>query len=68
MSKTSASFGIGENMSGHQGPQSLEEQGVRAELTYNLLDGLSIMNTVRSPQAGAIVLFAGMLSPTVVSP
>ena len=52
-------------MSEYPEPQSLEEQGVYVELTNNLLDPLSIMNRVRSPQAGAIVLFAGMLSPTV---
>lgn len=36
-----------------------EEDDVYVELTHNILDALSIMNQVRSPQAGAIVLFAG---------
>ena len=38
----------------------LEERDVYVELTYANLDASSVMNRVRSPGAGAIVLFAGM--------
>ncbi|KAI1246111.1 hypothetical protein MGN70_013008 [Eutypa lata] len=37
----------------------LQEDGSYVALTHNLLNAQSIMDRVRSPQAGAIVLFAG---------
>jgi hypothetical protein len=37
----------------------LNDEAVHVELTYDHLDAVSIMNQVRSPKAGAIVLFAG---------
>ncbi|THY77382.1 Molybdopterin biosynthesis MoaE [Aureobasidium pullulans] len=40
-------------------PTELEEDGVFVALTHDTLDAASIMNKVRSPKAGAIVLFAG---------
>jgi hypothetical protein len=35
------------------------EDGIYVALTHEHLDPLAIMNKVRSPSAGAIVLFAG---------
>jgi molybdopterin synthase catalytic subunit len=40
----------------------LSEEAIHVELTYDHLDAVSIMNKVRSPKAGAIVLFAGRTS------
>lgn len=40
-------------------PTEFEEDGVFVALTHNTLDAVAIMNKVRSPKAGAIVLFAG---------
>lgn len=37
----------------------LEEENIHVELTYSHLDVTSIINRVKSPKAGAIVLFAG---------
>ena len=37
-----------------------EEEGIFVGLTNDVLDPAAIMNKVRSPKAGAIVLFAGM--------
>ena len=34
---------------------------MHVELTHDTLDAISIIKKVRSPQAGAIVLFAGMI-------
>jgi molybdopterin synthase catalytic subunit len=39
----------------------LDEENVHVELTYNNLDAISIMNRVKSPRAGAVVLFAGKI-------
>ena len=39
--------------------QSIREDGISVALTHGLLDARAIMNEVRSPKAGAIVLFAG---------
>ncbi|KAK5169257.1 Molybdopterin synthase catalytic subunit [Oleoguttula sp. CCFEE 6159] len=39
-------------------PMSITEPNIHVELTYDHLDVVSIMNRVRSPKAGAIVLFA----------
>ncbi|KAK0628568.1 Molybdopterin biosynthesis MoaE [Bombardia bombarda] len=43
----------------HQGVDLLEDDGCYVALTHDLLDAGSIMDKVRSPAAGAIVLFAG---------
>ncbi|KAF1983796.1 Molybdopterin biosynthesis MoaE [Aulographum hederae CBS 113979] len=37
----------------------LEEKNIHVELTHDLLSATAIMDRVRSPKAGAIVLFAG---------
>jgi molybdopterin synthase catalytic subunit len=42
-------------------PTQFEEDGVFVALTHDTLDAVAIMNKVRSPKAGAIVLFAGTL-------
>ncbi|KZL66067.1 molybdenum cofactor synthesis protein 2b [Colletotrichum incanum] len=42
-----------------RGPWESSEGACYAALTYDLLDATSIMNRVRSRQAGAIVLFSG---------
>jgi molybdopterin synthase catalytic subunit len=42
-------------------PTLFEEDGVFVALTHDTLDAGAIMNKVRSPKAGAIVLFAGTL-------
>jgi len=39
-----------------------KDEGIYIELTHATLDALALMNFVRSPKAGAIVLFAGILS------
>jgi molybdopterin synthase catalytic subunit len=43
----------------------LGEENVHVALTYDHLDAISTMNRVRSPKAGAIVLFAGDLFPSI---
>lgn len=40
-------------------PARLASDGVSVELTHNPLDILKITKDVKSPKAGAIVLFAG---------
>ncbi|KAL0937357.1 molybdenum cofactor synthesis protein 2b [Colletotrichum truncatum] len=42
-----------------QGPWEVSEGACYVALTYDVLDATAIMNRVRSPQAGAIVLFSG---------
>ena len=42
------------------GEKSLSEQDVYVSLTYDELNAKSIMDRVKSPKAGAVVLFAGM--------
>ena len=37
-----------------------EEEGISVALTHDILNPTLIMNKVKSPKAGAIVLFAGM--------
>ncbi|CAD0099677.1 unnamed protein product [Aureobasidium mustum] len=39
-------------------PTEFQEDGVFVALTHDTLDAVAIMNKVRSPKAGAIVLFA----------
>ncbi|OAA67619.1 Molybdopterin biosynthesis MoaE [Cordyceps fumosorosea ARSEF 2679] len=41
------------------GPWQLSEEGCHVALTHSHLDPSAVMNLVRSPSAGAIVLFAG---------
>ncbi|KAK7513222.1 Molybdopterin biosynthesis MoaE [Phyllosticta citriasiana] len=41
------------------GPMVREDDVVHVELTYNPLDAVSAMARVKSPKAGAVVLFAG---------
>jgi molybdopterin synthase catalytic subunit len=40
-------------------PNFLEEENIHVELTHDNLDVISIISKVKSPKAGAIVLFAG---------
>lgn len=42
--------------------QRREEECISVALTHDMLNPLSIMAEVKSPKAGAIVLFAGRLS------
>lgn len=42
-----------------EGEKSLVEQDIYVSLTYDELDAKSIMDRVKSPKAGAVVLFAG---------
>ncbi|CAD0041645.1 unnamed protein product [Aureobasidium pullulans] len=49
-------------------PTELEEDGVFVALTHDTLDAASIMNKVRSPKAGAIVLFAVHLAYEAYAP
>lgn len=39
--------------------QQIKEEGIVVALTHNELTAESAMNAVKSPKAGAIVLFAG---------
>jgi len=41
--------------------RELQENGCYVALTDDCLDAKSMMDRVRSPQAGAIVLFAGII-------
>ena len=43
-------------------PFIVSKDNAHVELTHTNLDPIYIMNKVKSPQAGAIVLFAGMKS------
>ena len=45
------------------GETSLSEQDVYVSLTYDELNAKSMMDRVKSPKAGAVVLFAGMILP-----
>jgi hypothetical protein len=47
-----------------EGEKSLAEQDIYVSLTYDELNAKSIMDRVKSPKAGAVVLFAGKLSLT----
>lgn len=42
-----------------EGEHSLSEHGVYVSLTYDKLDVTKAMGRVKSPKAGAVVLFAG---------
>jgi hypothetical protein len=44
------------------GEKSLSEQDVYVSLTYDELNAKSMMDRVKSPKAGAVVLFAGTIS------
>jgi len=48
------------------GEKSLSESDIYVSLTYDELNAKSIMDRVKSPKAGAVVLFAGM--PSLVLP
>lgn len=39
--------------------QSLEDEGISVSLIHDTLDVSTILTSVKSPKAGAIVLFAG---------
>jgi molybdopterin synthase catalytic subunit len=43
-------------------PTKIEDANIHVEITYNHLDTTSIISKVKSPKAGAIVLFAGTYS------
>ena len=45
-----------------EGEKSLVEQDMYVSLTYDELDAKSIMDRVKSPKAGAVVLFAGKIT------
>lgn len=47
---------------GEEAPQSLERDGIFVSLTHAPLDISSALNSVRSPEAGAVVLFIGIVS------
>ena len=49
-------------------PQHLEAEGVSVALTNSALDIPSVIANVKSPKAGAIVLFAGCFTPSVHHP
>ncbi|KAJ9618262.1 Molybdopterin synthase catalytic subunit [Taxawa tesnikishii (nom. ined.)] len=53
------SASLEEHVQQYNGPMQVEEEGVFVALTHDVLDAVAIMNRVRSPKAGAIVLFAG---------
>lgn len=42
-----------------EGEQSLSEGEIYVSLTYDELDATKVMARVKSPKAGAVVLFAG---------
>lgn len=42
------------------GEQSLNSESVYVSLTYDPLDATAAMTRVKSPKAGAVVLFAGL--------
>jgi hypothetical protein len=48
-------------------PTKLEEESIHVEITYDHLNINSIISQVKSPKAGAIVLFAGELFPPTLS-
>lgn len=43
-----------------EGDLSRSDEGVSVTLTYDELDSKAVMAQVKSPKAGAVVLFAGM--------
>jgi molybdopterin synthase catalytic subunit len=49
------------------GIKSEEEEGIYVGLTYDDLDVVSIMNRVKNPKAGAVVMFAGAFSASTHS-
>lgn len=51
-----------------QTANEIQEEGGYAALTNDLLNAQAIMNRVRSPQAGAIVLFAGKSHERTLAP
>lgn len=51
----------------HNETQHLEAEGVAVSLTYSELDIVSVVARVKSPKAGAIVLFAGCVSTSYLN-
>lgn len=49
------------------GEQSLSEDNIYVSLTYDELDATKAMARVKSPKAGAVVLFAGNARDTIPS-
>ena len=45
-----------------EGEQSLSEESIYVSLTYDELNATKAMARVKSPKAGAVVLFAGVYS------
>lgn len=54
------------NARSFEGEKSLEEQDIFVSLTYDLLDATAQMARVKSPKAGAVVLFAGTSDPMMI--
>ncbi|KAF1809887.1 Molybdopterin biosynthesis MoaE [Eremomyces bilateralis CBS 781.70] len=48
-------------------PSCVTEDGIQVSLTHELLDASQILSSVKSPSAGAIVLFAGTTRDTFQS-
>ena len=51
-----------------EGEQALEEQNVYVSLTYDELNAKTTMDRVKSPKAGAVVLFSGKMLPSLLAP
>jgi hypothetical protein len=51
-----------------EGEQALEEQNVYVSLTYDELNAKTAMDRVKSPKAGAVVLFSGTAFHNMLSP
>lgn len=51
-----------------EGEQALDEQNVYVSLTYDELNAKTTMDRVKSPKAGAVVLFSGMIFRNLASP
>jgi hypothetical protein len=49
-------------------PMYLDDEDIHVELTYDHLDITTIMAKVKSPKAGAIVLFAGRIAIYIHQP
>lgn len=50
-------------MSESQAPQQLTDENILVSLTNTPLDILPVISSVKSPKAGAVVLFAGTYGP-----
>lgn len=47
-------------------PQSMSEENIHVELTHEPLSITGTLDRVRSPKAGALVLFAGLLPSLLI--